>query len=81
MNKYALVTGGAGFVGSALSLRLIAEGYQVTICDDLSNGKRENIPIEAEFHKLDISDSKCINKSSLLVCPESNPKKSVNLGE
>ena len=57
MDKYALVTGGAGFVGGALSTRLISEGYHVTIIDDLSNGKQENIPTEAEFHKLDISDS------------------------
>ena len=57
MNKYVLVTGGAGFVGSALSTRLISEGYHVTIVDDLSNGKLENIPTEAEFHKIDISDS------------------------
>ena len=57
MNKYVLVTGGAGFVGSVLSIRLISEGYHVTICDDLSNGKQENIPAEAEFHKLDISDT------------------------
>lgn len=57
MDKYALVTGGAGFVGSALSIRLISEGYHVTIIDDFSNGKQENIPAEAECHKLDISDS------------------------
>ena len=61
MDKYALVTGGGGFVGSALSSRLISEGYHVTIIDDLSNGKQENIPAEAEFHKLDISDSSSFN--------------------
>jgi UDP-glucose 4-epimerase len=61
MGKYAIVTGGAGFVGSVLSKRLISEGYNVTICDDLSNGKYENIPSEAEFHKLDISDNTGFN--------------------
>ena len=61
MDKYALVTGGGGFVGSALSSRLISEGYHVTIIDDLSNGKQKNIPAEAEFHKLDISDSNGFN--------------------
>ena len=61
MDKYALVTGGAGFVGSVLSIRLISEGYHVTICDDLSNGKQENIPAEAELHKLDISDTNGVN--------------------
>ena len=39
----ALVTGGAGFIGSNLSLKLIEEGHKVTILDNFSTGKRENI--------------------------------------
>ena len=35
----ALVTGGAGFIGSTLVDRLIAEGHDVTVVDDLSRGK------------------------------------------
>ena len=61
MDNDALVTGGAGFVGSALSNRLISEGYRVTIVDDLSNGKHENIPKGADFYKLDIADPKAID--------------------
>ena len=45
----ALVTGGAGFIGSYVSERLVAEGWQVTILDDLSNGSKENIPAKAEL--------------------------------
>jgi UDP-glucose 4-epimerase len=41
-NRY-LITGGAGFIGSHLSERLIAEGHQVTVLDDLSTGRLENI--------------------------------------
>ena len=41
--KNILITGGAGFIGSALSRRLLAEGYKVTVIDDLSTGSRENI--------------------------------------
>ena len=41
--KNILITGGAGFIGSALSRRLIADGYQVTVIDDLSTGSKENI--------------------------------------
>ena len=49
-----LVTGGAGFIGSNLADALIADGNKVTIIDDLSMGKLENIPSEAEFHQVDI---------------------------
>lgn len=38
-----LITGGAGFIGSHLSERLVAEGHAVTALDDLSTGRRENL--------------------------------------
>ena len=39
----ALITGGAGFIGSHLTERLLASGYQVTIIDNLSTGRLDNI--------------------------------------
>lgn len=39
----ALVTGGAGFIGSHLIPRLLAENYDVRVVDDLSTGRRENL--------------------------------------
>ena len=38
-----LITGGAGFIGSHLSEKLLAEGHKVTVLDDLSTGKYENV--------------------------------------
>lgn len=49
-----LVTGGAGFIGSHLADALIERGYDVHIIDDLSGGRRENVPEGATFHELDI---------------------------
>ena len=43
----ALVTGGAGFIGSHLCERLVRDGHQVRVLDDFSNGRRENLA-EAE---------------------------------
>lgn len=53
--RKALVTGGAGFIGSHLSRALIAEGWKVFIVDNLSTGFKENIPKESEFILLDLS--------------------------
>ena len=47
MNKKALVTGGAGFIGHHLVKQLLAQGTRVTVLDDLSSGCRENLPIHA----------------------------------
>src|SRR5205807_1432558 len=39
----ALVTGGAGFIGSHIAERLVREGHEVTVLDNFSSGKRENL--------------------------------------
>ncbi|WP_412063170.1 NAD-dependent epimerase/dehydratase family protein [Rubrivirga sp. IMCC45206] len=49
-----LVTGAAGFIGSHVADRLVAEGCQVHVLDDLSGGVRSNVPDGAVFHKLDV---------------------------
>ncbi len=48
------VTGGAGFIGSHIAGAFLAEGRRVLILDNLSGGKRENVPAGAELHVLDI---------------------------
>ncbi|MBA3854897.1 MAG: UDP-glucose 4-epimerase [Gemmatimonas sp.] len=52
--KRALVTGGAGFIGSHVSDALLAAGWSVTVLDDLSSGKREQVPAAAQFVQADI---------------------------
>ncbi len=49
-----LITGGAGFIGSHLAERLVAEGHQVSVVDDLSTGRRDNVPPGVRFYKVDI---------------------------
>ncbi|HEU4994693.1 MAG TPA: GDP-mannose 4,6-dehydratase [Gemmatimonadaceae bacterium] len=54
MSKRILVTGGAGFIGSHVSERFLEDGWHVEIIDNLSTGKRENVPAAATFHQMDI---------------------------
>ena len=49
MANSVLVTGGAGFIGSHVADRFLAEGWNVTILDDLSSGREENLPAAARF--------------------------------
>jgi UDP-glucose 4-epimerase len=53
-----LVTGGAGFIGSHVADGYLAAGHKVWILDDLSGGKRSNLPAKAAFVKADIRDRK-----------------------
>ena len=56
----AVVTGGAGFIGSHIADALLARGFEVHVIDDLSGGKRENVPEGAIFHELDMLDTAAI---------------------
>ena len=51
----AIVTGGAGFIGSNLTDALIKKGYEVIILDDLSSGKESNINPAAKFINVDLA--------------------------
>jgi UDP-glucose 4-epimerase len=53
-----LVTGGAGFIGSHVADAYLARDWSVTVLDDLSSGKRENVPEGAEFVELDVRDGR-----------------------
>jgi nucleoside-diphosphate-sugar epimerase len=59
-NFSLLITGGAGFIGSNLAEALIQNGFHVHIIDNLSAGKKENIPKGATLHEIDIRDLKAI---------------------
>ena len=58
-NTY-LVTGAAGFIGSAVAKKLIRKGHKIVTIDNLSTGFEENIPDGVVFIKGNCSDEKVI---------------------
>jgi UDP-glucose 4-epimerase len=52
-----LITGGAGFIGSHVAERFLAEGWTVHVVDNLVSGNRENLPDGVVFHEHDIRDA------------------------
>ena len=59
----ALVTGGAGFIGSHIAEELICEGLEVVVLDDLSMGKRMYVPDDVVFIKGSILEKETVDKA------------------
>ena len=65
-----LITGGAGFIGSHLAERYLADGHKVAIIDNLSTGFKEYIPGGANFHLIDIKDERATIDAITAVSPD-----------
>lgn len=61
--RRVLVTGGAGFVGSHVADRLLAEGAEVTILDDFSTGWRQFVPARARLIEGDLLDAAAVART------------------
>jgi UDP-glucose 4-epimerase len=66
----ALVTGGAGFIGSHLVDRLLTSGHHVAVLDDLSTGHRDRIPDEVALHVLDVVNAGEVTDVVTATAPE-----------
>jgi UDP-glucose 4-epimerase len=58
--KRILVTGGAGFIASHVADQMVAAGHDVAVLDNLSMGKRENVPAAAQFYPYDIKSPEAV---------------------
>ncbi len=54
MKGHVVVTGGAGFIGSHVVHQLLEKGYTVRVVDDLSAGRRSNLPPDVELVVKDV---------------------------
>jgi UDP-glucose 4-epimerase len=68
-DRRALVTGGAGFIGSHLVDALLAGGWEVDVVDDLSSGQAGNVAAPARLHTLDITDRAALHAAAERAAP------------
>jgi len=65
-----LVTGGAGFIGSHVAEAALEAGHEVLVVDDLSSGRRDNLPPRADFRQIDIRNRDAFRKAALQFVPD-----------
>lgn len=58
-----LVTGGAGFIGSHVVEVCLVAGYEVAVLDDLSSGRRENLPEGVALYQVDVADAAAVKEA------------------
>ncbi|MCD1258096.1 NAD-dependent epimerase/dehydratase family protein [Paenibacillus athensensis] len=66
----AIVTGGAGFIGSHLAEALLARGADTCVIDNLSTGARRHVPAGAAFHELDIRNEQALRRCFAAIRPD-----------
>ena len=66
-----LITGAAGFIGSHVAEACVGDGHEVLALDDLSSGRRENVPAGAAFARVDIRDAEAVLRKVADFRPES----------
>ncbi len=62
MGMNVLVTGGAGYIGSATARLLLQQGHAVTVLDNLSRGHRGSVPVTARFTEGDLADTELLRR-------------------
>jgi UDP-glucose 4-epimerase len=60
MARRILITGGAGFIGSTIADLFLQAGWDVAVLDDLSSGKRENVPAGARLYPVDVRSAAAV---------------------
>jgi UDP-glucose 4-epimerase len=65
-----LITGGAGFIGSHVATGYLHAGHEVAVVDNLSAGRKENVPVGAQLYPVDITDHECLERVFAEIRPE-----------
>ena len=65
-----LITGGAGFIGSHVAEQLLELGTEVAVLDNLSTGRRENVPRRAKLYEVDLRDREATLRAVLDFRPD-----------